>query len=513
MPVAVLKEVTREAMESRGLTIGFSAEALEQVEKIAGPVPLQGEGVRDLRHLKWASIDNADTKDIDQLAFAEDLGGGRRRLLVAIADVAEAFGKGTPLDEQCQQNTVTVYTPGEVNPMLPKQMSTDWTSLNPDADRRALVTELIIGADGEVEKSTVFEAAVRNQAKLDYVTVSDWYENGGEPPAAMASPEMQDQVRLQMDTGLLLGQAAQRRGALAFETERVLPVVENGHLVDLVNEEKNSANEAIAHMMIATNVANARFLHEKGFPVFQRAVPEPARWDRMREVAAQAASHLPEGKEMASELAVLPAEADPAALARFLNEYKERNPEGYGEVSLSMLKLMGGSDYVATAPGEPLQGHFGQGVAGGELGYLHSTAPNRRYPDVVVQRLIKAAAAGQPCPYTMEELEAIADRCNKQESAAKGAERQVRKAAVSHYLASQIGEEYEAVVTGDNPKKGTFVRVMDPPIEGKLVEGYEAVDVGDKLQIRLKAVDLEKGHIDFVRTSEVEGASSALLAN
>lgn len=502
--VDILAPITREAMESRGLTMGYSAEAMAEVKAIGGPAPITGQGVRDLRHLKWASIDNATTRDIDQLAFAEDLGNGRKRLLVAIADVAEVMGKDGALDQQAQKNTSTVYAPGNVQPMIPKELSTDWTSLNPGEDRRAVVTELIIGSDGKVEKSDVFEAAVHNHAKLDYVSVSDWHDGKTEAPGPLAgNPEMQEQARLQLEVGHLLGEAAADRGALAFETTRTRTVIEDDRIVDLADEKKNVANEAVAHMMIATNVANAKFLQEKGFPVFQRSVPDPGRWDRMREVAGKAATRLPAGHSIPPNLVPLPREASSKALSSFLGAYKENDPEGYPELSLSMLKLMGGSDYTVTPAGQPLSGHFGQGVSGGDQGYLHSTAPNRRYPDVITQRLLKAAMAGEPCPYSVDELQQLADLCNEKESATKGAARQVTKAAVSHYLTTQVGKEYDAMVTGSK-KKGTFVKVLSPPIEGKLVVGGDEVDVGDKVRVRLDEVHMKKGYIDFSRVSEPE---------
>ena len=499
VPLGALGEQAREALSQRGLATDYSVEALAQVEKMGGPPPISGPGVRDLRHLMWASIDNEDTRDIDQLAYAEDLGEGRTRLLVAIADVAEAVPKDSAVDVQARQNTVTVYTTGKVFNMLPEQLSTDWTSLGPGVDRRAIVTEMVVDADGKVESSQVYQAAVHNRAKLAYPTVSSWIEGDSEAPKAIDQvPGMDEQVRLQVEVGQRLGKAAAERGALEFEADRVLPVVEDGRLVDLVEEKKNLASEAVAHMMIATNTANASFLHQRGFPVFQRVVEAPERWDRMREVAVKAASELPDGKEMPSELAILPAQPDPAALSRFLREMKERDPKAYPEVSGSLLKLMGGGDYMVTPPGQPLKGHFGQGVLGGDLGYVHSTAPNRRLPDVIIQRMIKAASLGQPCPYTAEELQSLAEQCNVQESAAKGAERQVRKAAVAQYLTSQVGQQFEASVTGCSPKKGVFIKVGDPPIEGKLVEGVADLDVGDHLRVELRRVDPVKGHIDFV---------------
>jgi VacB/RNase II family 3'-5' exoribonuclease len=498
VPLGHLHEVANEAMTSRGLGTEFSPAALQEVQKMGGPAPIDGPGVKDLRKLAWASIDNDDTKDIDQLAYAEDLGDGRTKLMVAVADVAAAIPKGSALDQQAQQNTVTVYTPGKIFPMLPEQLSTDWTSLGPDVDRRALVTEMIVDKDGNVESSQVYQAAVNNKAKLAYKGVSKWMEGEEAPENISKTPGMDDQIKLQMEVGQRLGEAAKRRGALEFEADRVSPVVENDHLVGLEQEKKNLASEAVANMMIATNTATAGFLQQKGYPVFQRVVESPERWDKMREVAVQAASHLPAGKEMPSEMAILPQQANPAALSNFLREFKQRDPQHYSDVSTGMLKLMGGGDYVVTPPGAPLKGHFGQGVMGGDVGYVHSTAPNRRLPDVIIQRLVKAASNNEACPYTMEELNSIAERCNTQESAAKGAERQVSKAAVAQFLTSQIGEQYEATVTGKNPKKGVFVKVSDPPIEGKLVEGLDGLDVGDKVKVELRRVDPTKGFIDFV---------------
>lgn len=463
LALSTLEPIAREAMESRGLAVDFPPEVTDEVARLGGPVSV--EGVRDLRHLDWASIDNEDTRDIDQLAFVEEAGDGRMRLLVAIADVAEAVAPGSALDLHCQRNTVTVYTPGCVHPMLPLELSTDWTSLNPFVDRRAVVTEILVDADGSVLATEVFEAAVHNRAKLDYVGVS----------RADHAPD--SQIGRQLAVGRLLAGGAARRGALAFEAERVMAVIRDGFVVGLVQEEKNVANEAVAQMMIAANAAAARFLHERGFPVLLRAMPPPERWDRLRQLAP-----------------ALPEEPSAPALAAWLRSEADRDPAGYAEVSLSVLKLVGASDYVVAAPGEALAGHFAQNVEG----YCHSTAPNRRYPDVLVQRLVKAALRGLGSPYSAEELAALAERCNLMESKARGAERQARKAAVSGYLVTQIGQRYPALVTGESAK-GTFVRVVAPPLEGKLVEGAEDLDVGDRVEVVLRAVDPLHGHIDFIR--------------
>lgn len=455
LAVATLEPIVREALESRGLTVGFPPDVLREVELLGGPVPL-GD-VRDLRELDWASIDNEDTRDIDQLAFAEALPDGRFRLLVAIADVAEAVPPGGALDLHCQRNTATIYAPGHVQPMLPPALSTDWTSLGPGVDRRALVTEMTVSEDGDVSAFEVYEAAVHNRAKLDYVGVS------------RASWPAGSQIAVQLAAGAALARGAERRGALAFEAERVLPVIRDGYVVDLVEERKNVANEAVAQMMIATNTAAARFLHSHGFPVLLRAMPPPSRWDRLRELAPG-----------------LPPEPSTKALAEFLRAADSR------ETSLAVLKLIGASDYVVAAPGEPLAGHFAQNLAG----YCHSTAPNRRYPDVLVQRLVKAALRGVAAPYSAEDLRVLAERCNLMESKGRGAERQARKAVESAWAATQVGHRYPALVAGV-AAKGTFVRVVDPPLEGKLVEGAEGLDVGDRITVELLSVDPLHGYLDF----------------
>lgn len=496
--LSVLAAGATEALQSRGLATHFTPEAMAEVREIGGPARLDGAEVRDLRDLLWASIDNEDTEDIDQLAFAEEAGDGRIRLRVAIADVAELVKTDSALDQATQRNTVTVYTAGKIFPMLPEELSTDWTSLGPNVDRRAIVTEMLIGADGKVQSSQVYEAAVNNKAKLDYVSVSQWAEGQNSAPPVFDSVEgMNKQVLLQLKAGKLLSVGAKERGALEFETDRVMPIIEDGKVTDLVEEKKNRASEAVAHMMIATNIENAKFLHDRNFPVFQRVVEAPYQWDQMRDVARQAAADLPQDRAMSADLAHLPKQADPIALSNFLSAYKERDPEGYASVSLGMLKMMGGGDYMVCQAGEPLKDHFGLGVVGGKIGYVHSTAPNRRTPDLIVQRLVKSALRGEETPYSIDQLQNLADQCNKQESAARGAERQVRKMAVSEFVQTQIGQEFEAVITGRTENKGTFIKVADPPIEGKLL-GDDHGKVGDQVHVQLKSVDPKKGHIDFV---------------
>ena len=485
----VLEATAREALESRGLASQFLPSVLEQMESISGPASC--DGISDFRHLLWASIDNEDTRDIDQLAYAEPLEDGAIRLLVAVADVVEVVSQGSPVDLQALHNTVTVYTPGKVFSMLPLQLSNEWTSLGPDQDRRAMVVELLVDGEGVVVSSGVREGAVRNKAKLDYDSLSAWLEGRGPLPGPLTA-EMQEQIRWQMEAGRRLGIQGELRGALEFETDRVYPVVSDGYVVALVDETKNIASEAVAHMMIAANMAVASFLRRSGFPVFQRFVDPPQRWDRMYEVALQSAQAIGMGP------VDFPPQPDPRILSKFLRDYKQRSPEDYPALTTTILQLMGGGDYAVTPPDLPLRGHFGQGIDGGEIGYVHSTAPNRRYPDVIIQRLVKAALRGQDSPYTYEELEAMARQCNLQESASKGAERQVRKVAIAKYLATRVGEEFNAVVTGNKPSKGVFVKVVDPPIEGKLLgEG----DIGDILAVRLQAVDIRRGWIDFVPVS------------
>ena len=470
-------------MRNHGLEPGFAPAALAEVRAL----PEQAEGasdeVRDLRERLWFSIDNADTLDLDQLSWAQDLPGGAVRLVVAIADVASRVVRASALDNHAATNTTSVYTAAGVFPMLPPRLSNDLTSLREGADRLAVVVEMDIARDGAVTASQLYRAWVRNQAKLDYDSVAGWLEgSSAAPDRVAASAALQDQLRLHDAAALRLRGWRHDRGALNIATAQARPVFgSDGRLIDLRADRKNRAKELIADLMIAANGATARFLLDRGLPSLRRVLQEPRRWDRLVSLAAQ-------------QGVALPSKPDAPALDAFLNARRAADPAGFEELSLSVVKLLGSGAYAAAGPGAPAAGHFGLAVND----YAHSTAPNRRFVDLVTQRLVKAALAGAPTPYSLADLQTIAQHCTLQEDSASTVERRVLKAAAAWLLRERIGERFDAIVTGA-AAKGTFVRIAAPLVEGRLVEGDAGLDVGDKLRVRLRAVDLEQRHLDFVR--------------
>jgi exoribonuclease II len=477
-----LAALARFAMLERGLEPDFPTEVERQVAALDGPAHEPGPAVRDLRHLPWCSIDNDDSRDLDQLTVAEELEGGSVRVLVAIADVDSLVKKNDPVDRHAQKNTTSVYTPARIFPMLPERLSTDLTSLNPGEDRRAVVTSYVVNEDGTIGESEVFRALVHNHAKLAYNGVASWMAGRGPMPEAMADAEgVSEQIRLQDTVAQKLKDIRHEHGALQLETIEPHAVVEDGRVVDLYLSGKNRAKELIEDFMIAANGVTARYLEEQGFPTFRRVVRSPERWDRIEELAASYGERLP-------------SDPDATALERFLVKRREADPLRFPDLSLTVVKLMGAGEYAVHLPGEDPTGHFGLAVRD----YSHSTAPNRRYPDVITQRLLKAALDGESAPYSGDELAELAMHCTEQEDAAKKVERQMRKSAAAMLLMDRLGERFDAIVTGASDK-GTWVRVLHPPVEGKLVRGDRGADVGDRLRVELVDVDVERGFIDFVR--------------
>jgi exoribonuclease II len=475
-----LHRIAVEAMRSRGLLPAFTPQAVQEAEAARGSGSERNGDVRDLRGLPWFSIDNDDTLDLDQLSVAQPLGEGRARLLVAVADVDAMVRPGGAVDEHAGVNTTSVYTAAGVFPMIPEVLSTDLTSLHEGQERMAVVVDMLVDAEGQVGEADIYRAAVLNRAKLTYNRVAAWLDEGGPPPVqSKALPELEHQLRLHDVVATKLRARRQQRGALTMTTVAARPVFENGRLVDLRPDAKNRAKDLIADLMIAANSAAARFLAQKGFPSLRRLLQPPRRWDR---IVTLAASH---GVQ-------LPGTPDAPALEAFLSSQRAADPASFADLSLAVVKLLGSGEYAATTAGASGFVHFG--LAAND--YAHSTAPNRRFPDLVTQRLLKAAIAGEPPPYSSEALTAIAQHCTVQEANANKVERQVLKAAGAFLLGPRIGETFDAIVTGA-AAKGTFVRISRPLLEGRVVRGFEGLDVGDTLRVRLVAVDAEQGYIDF----------------
>jgi VacB/RNase II family 3'-5' exoribonuclease len=400
--------------------------------------------------------------------------------MVAIADVDAAVKKGSPVDRHAAKNTTSVYTPGTIFPMLPERLSTDLTSLADQQDRLAVVIEYVVAPDGALKGSSIYGAKVNNKAKLAYNSVGAWLEgNGPLPAAAAAVAGMDEQLRVQDRAAQALEKVRAEHGALGFETIEVENVFEGDTLHEVRQKEHNRAMLLIANLMIAGNGVTARFLDQHDFPSLRRVVKSPERWDRIRALAEQLGERLP------------PA-ADPIALAAFLDRRKAADPGTFPDLSTSVIRLLGRGEYVVDPPGVEPPGHFGLAVRD----YSHSTAPNRRFPDLITQRLLKAALAGHPPPYSLAELEALATQCTTQEDAANKVERQVRKSAAAMLVQSRIGQTFDAIVTGASTK-GTFVRATAPPIEGKLLGSHPGLDVGDRLRVRLSGVNIDRGFIDF----------------
>ncbi len=478
-PRAVLQKLARKAMSERGLLPDFSANALAEVAKIQAP-QAGNDGTRDLRNLLWASIDNDDSKDLDQLSVAEALSGNKIKVLVAIADVDAVIDGLSAIDLHARHNTTSVYTAATIFPMLPEKLSTDITSLGFAADRQAIVVEMVVAADGAVQEPAIYRAWVRNQAKLAYNSVAAWLEGGAAPEAVAAVLGLDANLRLQDKAAQALKGRRELHGALTFRTLQGRAKFEGDEVRDLEVEKPNRATQLIEDFMVAANGVTAEYLEGKKFPCLRRVVRTPKRWERIVEIAQQHGCKLP-------------AEPDAPALSQFLKQQEAADPLRFPDLSLAVIKLLGPGEYVAETPGDTAAlGHFGLAVEH----YSHSTAPNRRYPDIITQRLLKAAMAGRPVPYGQKELEALALHCTQQEDAAKKVERQVAKSAAAMLLQSRIGQRFEAIVTGA-AEKGTWVRVFSPPVEGKLVQGAQGVDVGNKIQVELVHTDVERGFIDF----------------
>ena len=481
-PRVVLQEIARRAMVARGLEPDFPPAAWAELEALheGNFSSVQKPGVRDLRGLLWCSIDNDESRDLDQLSVAEALADGAVKVLVAIADVAGWVEKGTALDAHAWRNTTSVYTVAEIFPMLPGKLSTDLSSLNFEEDRWALVVELVVAADGALMRSDVYEAWVRNRAKLAYNSVAPWLEGTGPvPPAVGAVAGLDENLRLQDAVAQRLRWVRQERGALSFETIEARPSFVGETLKGIEAVKANRAKHLIQDLMVAANGATKEFLARKNSPSIRRVVRTPKQWDRIVELAAERGTRLP-------------AAPDARALEKFLLAAKTADRLGFPDLSLSVIKLMGAGEYVLEPAGGGGAGHFGLAVRD----YTHATAPNRRFPDLITQRLLKAALAGRPPAYSNEELGSLAQRCTAQEDAAKKVERQVEKSAAALVLHARIGEEFDAIVTGAS-SKGTWVRVFQPPVEGKLESGFEGRRVGDRVRVQLARTDVERGFIDF----------------
>jgi VacB/RNase II family 3'-5' exoribonuclease len=475
-----LTTIAREAMIEHGLQPDFSSEAQRQAESTSQPSSKTAPAIRDLRAALWSSIDNDDTRDLDQLVVAEPLDGGAIKIMVAVADVDALVAHGSAIDDHARGNTTSVYTAAKIFPMLPEKLSTDLTSLREGQERLVVVIEMTIGVDGQISASDIYRALVLNRAKLTYNAVAAWLDDNAPPPLSSVTG-LDRQLRLQDQAAQALRRVRFERGALNFETVQAKPVFNDGVLTDMRADERNRAKELIEDFMIASNGVVARYLQSKGRSLLRRVLRSPERWPRIVALAATVGGGLP-------------AQPDALALNAFLASRRTADPATFPELSLSVLKLLGSSEYSIELPNQPAEGHFGLAVNE----YTHSTAPNRRFPDLITQRLLKAALAGSAPVYTDDELRELAAHCTTQEKNANKVERQVRKAATALLLINRIGQQFNGIVTGAS-EKGTWVRITEPIAEGKVVKGSSGLDVGDRVRVELVGVNPGRGFIDFAR--------------
>jgi len=479
---SLLLNIARQAMTKYGLSPDFGDAALKQLASITAPALDPSADIRDLRHLLWASIDNDNSRDLDQLSVADTGSPGATRILVAIADVDALIKPGSPIDGHARINTTSVYTPATIFSMLPEKLSTDLTSLGESQERLALIDMTITDA-GAVVQSDLYRARVVNRAKLAYDSVGAWLAGGAPPPPRVAAVAgMEQQLRTQDKVAQALRAVRRARGALDLQTIEAQPVFSEGVLSDLRPDEPNRAKQLIEEFMVAANGVTAQFLTARGFGALRRVLRDPERWPRIVALAAALGE-------------TLPAEPSAPALNAFLAKRRQSAPELYSDLSLSVVKLLGSGEYVLDKPGQPVEGHFGLAV----MDYTHSTAPNRRFPDLITQRLLKAALTKQASPYSDAELQDLAAHCTLQEHNAAKVERAVNKSAAASLLSGRIGARFDAIVTGASDK-GTWVRITSPATEGKVVKGFEHLDVGDRVHVVLLHTDVAHGFIDFART-------------
>ncbi len=476
-----LQAAAHAAMIEHGFQPDFPAEAARQLAEIESqPAIAPGAEFTDLRGLLWSSIDNDTSRDLDQIEWAEQFADGRIRVLVGVADVDARVVKGTVLDSHAQSETTSVYTGVKVFPMLPTELSEGATSLNENEDRVAVVIEFSVGKDGTVGDGKAYRALVRNRAQLAYNSVGAWLEGRGPAPAKVAaSADLAVQLKLQDAAARRLVDCRFQHGALDLETMETRPVMLAEQVVDIARLEKNRATSLIEEFMVSANGVIARTFESAGVASIRRIVRTPKRWPRIVELAARLGAQLP-------------ADPDSKALNDFLLAQKQKDPDHFPDLSLGVVKLMGPGEYVLVKPNEVSPGHFGLAVQD----YTHSTAPNRRFPDVVTQRLLKAGIAKSNQPYSEDQLGAIAQRCTEMEDAARKVEREMQKRIAAVVLQKHIGQSYSAIVTGVN-QYGTFVRTLDPHVEGMVVRGGKGLDVGDRVTVKLVATDPGRGFIDF----------------
>jgi VacB/RNase II family 3'-5' exoribonuclease len=475
-----LELLAKQMMQDRGLEPEFSVEELLQLSQINHSAPPPSP-CTDLRSLLWCSIDNDDSRDLDQLTYAEKIEDNKVIVWVAIADVDALVQKNSAIDFHAQTNTTSVYTPAKIFSMLPEKLSTDLTSLNENEDRVAIVTKMKINQHGEIENSSIFQAIVRNYAKLTYNAIGEWLESTNSLPDKVNQVQgLEEALKCQHEIAQILKKRRHDRGSLTLDPSKVEAKLTNNQEIFLEISSHNYAHQLIEEFMIAANFAIANHFRQAKIASLRRVVRIPKRWNRIVEIAKSLGEHLPD-------------QPDSKSLEDFLIKRKQQDPQTFADLSLTIIKLLGRGEYIVENTEDSPVGHFGLALSD----YTHATAPNRRFPDLISQRQYKAYLRNETAPYSVEELHWLADHCTQQEDAATKVERQINKSAAAMLLSSQIGVIFQGIITGAD-EVGTWVRIFQPPVEGKVIEGFEKLDVGDKVSVKLKSVNIAKGYIDFV---------------
>lgn len=474
-----LIRLAKQVMVDRGLEPDFPEEALDQSKAIQQPASANQECV-DLTSYLWCSIDNDDSRDLDQLTFAKKGDDGKTTIWVAVANVEALVSKNSPIDNHAITNTTSVYTPAKVFPMLPENLSTNLTSLNENENRLAIVIQVELSPEGETENSTIFQALVHNYAQLAYPSTGAWLEGTGKIPEKISKiPGLEQTLLCQYEAAKLLKSRRNQLGALTLASSKAEVKIQDKEAVFQIQEHQ-AAHHLIEEFMIAANCAMAKYMRQAQVPFLNRVVKIPRYWDKIVRLAAS----YGEG---------LPYQPDSVALNEFLMKMQAQDPDTFPDLSLTVIKLLGRGEYIVEKFDSPPVGHFGLALPE----YTHATAPNRRFPDLIAQRQYIAHLVGRKYPYSIDELQILAGHCTSQEDAAMKVERQTNKSAAAMLLSDQIGSTFKGIITGSD-EKGTWVRIYHPPVEGRLIPGFRRFDIGDKVTVKLAYVDIPKGYIDFV---------------
>lgn len=482
--IANLAQLANQIMQEKGLQPEFSKDELQQLSHINNPAPLSSKYV-DLRSLLWCSIDNDDSRDLDQLTYAEKGTDGKTTLWIAIADVDALVEKDSPIDMHARINTTSVYTPAKIFAMLPEKLSTNLTSLSENEDRVSMVVKIQITQSGDIESSSIFQAIVHNYAKLTYDVIGKWLNEKNSPPDKVKQVAgLENTLKIQHEAAQILKQKRHDAGSLTLESSEAEVKITNNNQIVIQLSPHNFAHQLIEEFMIAANRATAQHFSDAKIASLRRVVRIPKYWDRIVEVAKSFGEDLPQ-------------QPDSKALDVFLINRQKKDPDSFPDLSLTVIKLLGRGEYIVENDKDSPIGHFALALSD----YTHSTAPNRRFPDLISQRQYKAFLRGEKAPYTLEELYGLAAHCTQQEDAAMKVERQVNKSAAAALLSSQIGTVFNGIITGAGDK-GTWVRIFRPAVEGKIIRGFDGLNIGDKVSVQLKYVDITKGFIDFVFIGE-----------